>query len=76
MHEVPKKSVEQLLEEQNETLMALFVQVSRIYDVLGMSNARKEGVEKLLMEHEEGYLVGPPPELKAFKDPQEDQDAG
>lgn len=74
-----QKSLEALLAEQNETIMALFVQVSRLYDLLASqiapkAEAHEESIEaEILQGHEEGYLFGPPPSLKGFTSIGEDR---
>lgn len=75
-----QKSLETLITEQNETIMALFVQVSRLYDLLASQIAPKadangESIEaEILQGHEEGYLFGPPPSLKGFTSIGEDRE--
>jgi len=64
--------VEQL-EILNETAMATFVQLSRVYDILAATYYEKNGksAETLLDMHEAGYINSTAPVLKAFGEPEE-----
>ena len=45
-----------------ELLQAMYVQLSRIYDVLAVSTA-SEQIQELIAVHEQGGIVTPPPLL-------------
>jgi hypothetical protein len=65
------EQVEQLAEGMNvlnETVMATFVQLSRIYDLLAAqaSGANATQMEGLLNMHEEGNIFSTAPTLRSF----------
>lgn len=72
MREVPRKSTEEMLADLYEVNMSIFVQISRIYDLLAAqaskeAEANSESIEaEVLQGHEEGLLFGPIPALKGF----------
>jgi hypothetical protein len=50
-------------ENLTDLLGAIYVQLTRIYDILAVVHANDEGVQKLLELHEAGQIVTPDPYL-------------
>lgn len=50
-------------DEVRELIGAIYVQLTRIYDVLAVVYANDEGVQKLIELHEAGRVVTPDPLL-------------